>query len=109
MAAGGSAIRQVGRMKPRSVAGVAGAWVDPGFDSGLTERCRRYWDVPVPDLPNGMLATYLRQRVALQLIIPEARKRLEAGIDDDSELYDGELAEALREASKAWRPAEEGW
>jgi hypothetical protein len=85
-------------MKPRSVADVAGPWVDPDFHSGLIERCKRYWSVPVTELPNGMLATYLRQRIALQIIIPEAHKRLEAGIDDDSELYDGELAEALRGA-----------
>ncbi len=94
-------------MKPRSVADVVGPWVDPDFDSGLIERCKRYWGVPVPELPNGMLATYLRQRIALQIIIPEARKRVETGIHDDSELYDGELAEAFRDACEVRRHAEE--
>ncbi len=88
-------------MKSKSVADAEGPWVDPGFHSGLIERCRRYWSVPVTELPNEMLATYLRQRIALQLIIPEARKRLNADSDDDSELYEGELAEALRGACDA--------
>jgi hypothetical protein len=85
-------------MKLSCVADIEGSWVDPHFDSGLIERCKRYWSVPVTELPNEMPATYLRQRIALQLIIPEARKRLEAGVDDDSELYDGELAQAFEKA-----------
>jgi len=88
-------------MKSLSVADVEGPWVDPDFDSGLIERCRRYWNVPVPELPNEILATYLRQRIAFQLVMPEARKRLEAGFDDDSEIYDGELAQALKAADDA--------
>ncbi len=47
-----------------------------------------------------MLATFLRQEIALPLILPEARRRVAAGIDDDSELYDGELANALRNADR---------
>jgi hypothetical protein len=88
-------------MKPKSVADVEGAWVDSDFDSGLTERCKRYWSIPVTELSNEMLATYLRQRIAVHLIMPEARKRLDAGIDDGSEMYQGELAEALRGACDA--------
>jgi len=79
------------------VADVEGPWVDPDFASGLIARCREYWSVPVSDLPNGILATYLRQRIALSLTIPEARKRLAAQVDDDSEMYDGELRQALEE------------
>ena len=85
-------------MNSKSVADVDGPWGEPNFESGLIERCKRYWSVPVTELPNEMLATYLGQRIALQLIIPEARKRLEAGIDDDSEMYEGQLAEALQRA-----------
>ena len=47
------------------------------------------------ELTNEALATFLRQRIALQLVVPEALKRLEAGFDDDSELFEGELANAL--------------
>ncbi len=83
-------------MKSKSVADVEGPWVDPDFDSGLIARCKEYWSVPVVELPNEALATYLRQRIALQLIIPEARKRVESGFDDDTEMYEGELAAALQ-------------
>ena len=85
-------------MNSPSVADVEGPWLDPDFDSGLILRCKRYWEVPVTELPNEMLATFLRQRIGLQIIIPEARKRLESGFDDNSELYEGELLEALKGA-----------
>jgi hypothetical protein len=88
-------------MEPKSVADVEGAWVDSDFDSGLIERCKRYWNIPATELSNEMLATYLRQRIAVQLIVPEAQRRLDAGIDDGSEMYQGELAEALRRACDA--------
>jgi hypothetical protein len=84
-------------MKLCCVADIEGPWVEPDFPSGLINRCKRYWGVPVTELPNEMLATYLRQRIALQLMIPEARNRIEAGIDDDSGLYDGELEQALKD------------
>ena len=84
----------------RCVADVEGPWVDPNFDSGLIQRCRDYWSVPVAELPNEIVATYLRQRIALQILVPEARRRIEAGYDDDSEMYDGELPEALRGAER---------
>jgi hypothetical protein len=79
----------------QSVSDVEGPWVNPNFDSGLIERCKRYWCVPIADLPNEMLATYVRQRIALRLVVPEARRRLNAEFDDGSEIYDGELADAL--------------
>jgi hypothetical protein len=45
-----------------------------------------------------MLATFLRQRIATDAILEEATKRLTAGIEDDSEMYEGELALAVKEA-----------
>jgi CDI immunity proteins len=86
------------KMKTPCVADVAGPWVEPDFRSGLIERCKRYWNVPIAELPNEILATYLRQQIALRLVIPEARKRLQTGMDDGSEMYEGELAKALAEA-----------
>lgn len=82
-------------MKHRSVADVDGPWVDPGFESGLIARCRSNWSVPVNELSNRVLATFIRQRIALSLVLPEARYRIEAGFTDDTELYDGELAAAV--------------
>jgi hypothetical protein len=84
-------------MESRSAADIHGPWVDPGFDSGLVERVRRSWTTPIGDLTNGTLATFLRQRLATEAVVREARKRLDAGYDDDSELYDGELAAALQD------------
>ena len=50
---------------------------------------------PVGKLSNEALATFLRQRIALELIVSEAQKRVQSGFDDNSEMYDGELSDAL--------------
>jgi hypothetical protein len=86
-------------MESRSIADLEGPWVDPDFESGLIERCRRNWNTPVSELSNQVLATFLRQRFGLEIVIPEARRRVASGYDDDSELYDGELEAALRDAA----------
>lgn len=79
-----------------SAADVHGPWVEPGdLTSGLIERCRCYWNTPIGALPNGMLATFLRQDIAVAAVLKEAKRRLQAGIVDGSELYDGELGAAI--------------
>jgi hypothetical protein len=87
------------RKPPATVADVEGPWVDPNWNSSLIERCRRGWNTPVVELTNELLATYLRQKIALSLVVPEARKRLAEGHVDDTELYDDELVNALRLAT----------
>jgi hypothetical protein len=82
-----------------SVADVEGPWVDPEYDSGLIRRCKRGWNVPVSELSNELLATYLRQKIALRIVIPEARQRLDEGFEDGSELYPEELANTLKSAT----------
>jgi hypothetical protein len=84
----------------RCVAEIVGPWIDPDFDSGLVERCRESWSIPIDKLSNEMLATFLRQQVATDAILEESLKRLAAGFDDHSELYSGELAAAVQEASE---------
>ncbi|MBX3414233.1 MAG: hypothetical protein KF708_16215 [Pirellulales bacterium] len=84
----------------KSVADIAGPWVDPDFESGLIQRCRRYWSTPIGELPNQMLATYLRQSIAVGPVAEEARRRLEHQLDDQTELYDGELRAALDNAER---------
>ena len=84
------------REQAKSVADVEGPWVGQAFASGLIERCRRGWEVPVGELSNEMLATYLRQRIGLAVVVPEARRRVGEGYDDGSEMYEGELGEALK-------------
>ncbi len=85
-------------MSSPSVADIEGGWVDPNWDSGLINRLRRSWNTLINELSNEMLATFLRQDMALEAILEEAKKRLVAGFDDDSEMYDGELANAIRDA-----------
>lgn len=84
-----------------SVADVEGAWVEPNINSGLIERCRAYWSTPVTELPNGILAMFIRQKFGLPVIIPEARLRIQQGIHDESELYEDELSHALNEVKEA--------
>jgi len=84
-----------------SVADILGPWVDPDSDSGLIARCRKAWNKPLRDLSSEELATFLRQRFAVEQLLPVAKKRLEDGIDDDTEMFDGELQQAIEYASKA--------
>ena len=85
-------------MERRSVADIEGAWNEPDFDSGLIRRCRNNWSVPVCDLTNQALSTFLRQKFALQIVIPEGKRRLQANFIDDTELYPEELANAIEAA-----------
>lgn len=84
-----------------SVADVQGPWVDPGFESSLIARCCAHWSVPVSEVSNYMLATFIRQRIALGLVVPKAKRRIAAGIVDGTELYDEELSVAVSEAPNA--------
>lgn len=96
-----STSRWVAKMETRCVADVEGPWVDPAIESSLIERCRCNWSVPVGELTNYMLATFIRQRIALNLVVPEARHRLMTGFTDDTELYGEELAVAVAEVPVA--------
>lgn len=82
-----------------SVADIEGAWVEPEFESGLIKRCRESWAVPIPQLSNHVLATFIRQRKGLKLVVLEAMRRIDADYKDDSELYDEELSNAIAELS----------
>ena len=84
-----------------SVADILGPWVEPDWDSGLIERCRRAWSRPLRDLSREELATLLRQRIAVEHVLPVARRRVQSGVDDDTEMYDGELEAAIEYASHA--------
>ena len=84
-------------MNTKRVADIDGPWVEPDWDSGLIDRLRRSWNIPICELSNEMLATFLRQDIATDWILEEAIKRLNAGFDDDSEMYEGELAEKVQQ------------
>ncbi len=89
--AGESVIHHALKPAP-SAADVEGPWIDPDFDSGLIQRCKANWHTPISELTNEILATFLRQEIALSLVIPEARKRVTAGYIDDTELYEEQLS-----------------
>jgi hypothetical protein len=85
-------------MTAMCVADIEGPWREPDLESGLIARCRDAWHVPVDELSDEMVATFLRQKIGLQIVIPEARRRVDLRMTDDSELYDGELIMALQAA-----------
>jgi len=88
-------------MNFKSVADIQGPWTDPGFESSLLDRCKQHWSIPVNELPDVMVATYLDQKIATSLMISEARRRIESGKLDDTEFFDGQLREALEKAVDA--------
>jgi hypothetical protein len=83
-----------------TAADIHGPWVDPNWESGLVARVRKFWDVPIADLPDAALALFLRQQIAVEPTMQEAQRRLAAGQPDGSEIYDGELAAAVEERKR---------
>jgi len=47
-------------MKTQSAVDVEGAWVEAEFESSLIQRCGNNWTVPVANLSNYVLATFIR-------------------------------------------------
>jgi hypothetical protein len=89
----------------KSVADYLGQWVDPNFDSGLIERLRNAWAKPLSELTNSELATFLRQNILTEHILLVAQSRLKNDVDDETEIFDGELAEAVVYAkNRTWPP-----
>jgi hypothetical protein len=84
-----------------SVADLVGPWVDSDWESSLILRCKAAWNKPLGKLTNRELATFLYQGIATNYILPIAKNRVENKIDDDSEIYEGELKEAIDSAVRA--------
>jgi hypothetical protein len=82
------------------LADLLGPSVETDWKTGLMERCRNAWSKPLRELSREELATLLRQRIAVEYLMPVARKRLEDA-DDDTELYEGELKEAIAYATQS--------
>ncbi|MFA6466621.1 MAG: contact-dependent growth inhibition system immunity protein [Patescibacteria group bacterium] len=78
-----------------SIKDILGPWEDPNFDSSLIERCRNAWEKELDLLTNEEMATFLRQNIAASNILPLAKKRIAEKYDDNTEMYDGELQEAI--------------
>lgn len=86
------------RMDKKSARDIEGEWDESAFSSGLIDRCRAAWQTPISELSDRTLATFLRQGIALEAVIPEARRRTENASRDGTELYEGELREGLERA-----------
>jgi len=84
-----------------SLSDLEGAWMDCDWESGLVKRCKSAWSKPLRDLSREDLAIFLRQHIAVEHLLPIAKKRLEEGIDDNTEMYEGELSAAIEYASNA--------
>jgi CDI immunity proteins len=78
-----------------SIADLVGPWADSDSDSGLIQRCKSAWNKPLRDLTRQELATLLRQHIAVEHLLLIARERVAQGVDDDSEIYEGELQSAI--------------
>jgi hypothetical protein len=85
-------------MIAQCVADIEGPWGEQQLRSGVTAQCRDAWQVPVDQLSDQVITAFLRQRIALRIVIPEARRRVDIRLSDDSELCDGELIMALQAA-----------
>lgn len=81
-----------------SVHAVIGDWQGDAT-SGLMQRCRDNWDIPICDLTDLMVATFLNQQVAETQMREEAEFRLKNRERDDTENFDGQLVEALANAT----------
>jgi hypothetical protein len=84
----------------KSVADFLGPWIEPNFESSLIARCRAAWNKPFRDLSRLELATLLEQKFVIEHVLPVARKKLQEA-NDDTEMFDGQLAEDIDHASRA--------
>lgn len=81
--------------KTKSIADIEGPWTDPAWESGLIHRLKEAWNKPITELSNEEIATLLRQNIAIPHLIPIAEARLKEGYDDGTEIYAGELENAV--------------
>jgi len=84
----------------RTLETIVGPWEESAFESGLIARCREAWAKPLEELNRSELATLLRQRIAIDQLIPVAKKKIEEA-DDDTEIDDRELAAAITYAENS--------
>jgi len=96
---GPSGTRKVIMENQLSVHAVMGPWQGEAA-SGLMQRCRDYWEMPLCHLPDLMVATFLNQEIAESQMCEEAEFRLKNRERDDTEYFDGQLLEALASARK---------
>ncbi|BCJ06801.1 hypothetical protein PRtIB026_A34450 [Pseudomonas sp. RtIB026] len=77
-----------------TVSSLIGPWKGAASTT-LLQRCRDAWDTPFEELSDLMVATFLSQRIAVPQLLVEAMRRLDSEPRDDTEYFDGQLAEAV--------------
>ena len=87
----------------RTIAEIVGPWQETEISTGLIERCRNAWNKPISTLSNQELATLLRQKIAVDHLIPIAKRRIAESFEDETELYEEELENAVSNAENWFR------
>jgi len=80
--------------QPQIAASIMGPWSGEASTS-LQQRCRDAWGKTLNELSDLMVATFLNQRIAVPQMLAEALRRLSSEPRDDTEYFDGQLAEAV--------------
>lgn len=80
---------------------IHGPWVDSGFDSSLIERCRKSWKIPIHQLSDEVIATFIRNNIALKYALEEGKRRVSNNLYDDSLSYEDELIDYIKSAQQA--------
>ena len=83
--------------KQMSLADIYGEWKDIDFGRSLVLRSKETWYKPFSDLTNEEIAMLLRQKFAVEYILPIARQRIMEGYEDGSEKYEEELLSVVQE------------
>jgi hypothetical protein len=78
----------------KTATSIMGPWRGEASTS-LQQRCQDAWDTPFNELSDLMVATFLNQRIAVPQVLAEALRRLISEPRDDTEYFDGQLAEAV--------------
>ncbi|QKE62477.1 hypothetical protein HNE05_03585 [Aquipseudomonas campi] len=76
---------------------IVGPWSGEATTS-LMQRCKAAWNVPLTELSDHMVATFLEQRIAIPEVLAEAERRLVSEERDETELFEGQLNEAVHRA-----------
>lgn len=80
-------------VQPTTVACIIGPWKGEA-PTTLLQHCRDSWGTPFKELSDLMVATFLNQRIAVPQMLAEARRRLDSEPRDDTEYFEGQLAQA---------------
>jgi len=76
---------------------IFGDWTNLGASISFVERIKKAWKKPFSQLTNQEMAALLRQRFAIEYILPLARQRIIEDYDDASDGPDGELEEMIEQ------------